>query len=409
MKRTFENAESVLTPTGVSINGTQNDLLSVLLGDETTGEDPLVDYKSLSEYYVICMALGLLDSVLKNMNFRKWKNKFYLAFYDMDTSLGKDNAGNDSDYICFSDYWEPNKSTLGGSTILEPAISYKDWYDINKSGGYDVPSSYLFALTKYGYHILNNPELKDWYPQNLWARFRRNNTNIPGWSLSNSDNANHIGCLKNANQFIDNYFNKHLENVPDVIFNLNYRNKYLQVEQETRTSYSTDYNKFSGRRIHYVKDWLNARFHLLDLYFNLANVSDSVLTYDMDTETWNTVPNTTYANPDALFIDNTNPDILVLQDAFTSGDGSTKYSQNVNVNFTADNHSPLSLSGAKIARYITEDNTTIYTLNVDCNGKALNLGGSGSWLTLSSINTLIQGNKLYVNSDKLTTLTGTSG
>lgn len=409
LERTFVNSESVLTPTGTTIEGTQNDLTYVLLGDEASSLDPLLDYKSLSEYYVICMALGLLDSVLKNMNFRKWKDKFYLAFYDMDTSLGKDNAGNNSDYICFSDYWEPASKEQGGTIILEPAVSYKDWYQKDIKGGYDVPSSYLFALAKYGYHILKNAELKDWYPQNVWARFRRNNTNISGWTAPASANLNHIGCLKNANLFIDNYFSKHLENVPDVIFNLNYRTKYLQVEQELKNSYSSDYNKFSGRRIHYVKDWLNSRFHLLDLYFNLASVSDSILTYDLNTKTWSPTVNASYTNPDPIFIDNSNKDILVLQDAFTSGDGSTKYSQNLKVNFTADTHSPLSLSGAKIARYITENNTTTYRLEVDCNGKALNLGGSGSWLTLSSIDTLIQGNKFFVNSDKLTTLTGTTG
>ena len=69
---------------------------------------PSIDYKSLTEYYVICMALGLVDSVLKNMNLKTWDGeKFYLAFYDMDTSLGKDNRGNDTDPLRFSDYWEP--------------------------------------------------------------------------------------------------------------------------------------------------------------------------------------------------------------------------------------------------------------------------------------------------------------
>jgi hypothetical protein len=77
---------------------------------------PSIDYKSLTEYYVICMALGLVDSVLKNMNLKTWDGKkFYLAFYDMDTSLGKDNKGLDTDPLRFSDYWEP-KSVLNEKT-----------------------------------------------------------------------------------------------------------------------------------------------------------------------------------------------------------------------------------------------------------------------------------------------------
>jgi hypothetical protein len=179
------------------------------------------------------MALGLLDSVLKNMNFRRWKDKFYLAFYDMDTALGKDNAGNNSEYLCFSDYWRPDSATQGGSTVLKPAISYKDWYDINVEGGYDIPSSYLFAVAKYGHCAMEkgDDELKDWYPPNVWARFRRANT-LYGWDTAPTGMNNaHIGCLSSANAFIDNYYGKHLEKVPDVVFNLNYRAKYLMLDK----------------------------------------------------------------------------------------------------------------------------------------------------------------------------------
>ena len=54
------------------------------------------------------MAFGLLDSVQKNLNIKSWNNgkTFYIAFYDMDTSLGVDNDGFDATYYAFSDYWE---------------------------------------------------------------------------------------------------------------------------------------------------------------------------------------------------------------------------------------------------------------------------------------------------------------
>lgn len=408
LKRTFENATSVLTPTGNTVKGEQADLIRVLLGSPENSIDPLVDYKSLSEYYVICMALGLLDSVLKNLNLKKWKNKFYAAFYDMDTGLGKDNAGINSNYTCFSDYWEPKTSTLGGTTMLEPAMSYKDWFD-KDIVGFDVPMTYLFALAKYAYQFGGTEELKDWYPNNLWARFRRSNKNIQGWTLPAKTNENHICCLETADKFIDNFYKKHLDAVPDVFFNLDYRTKYLKVNDLGNAFVDEEWKKLSGRRIHVVRDWLNSRFKLLDLYFNLAQVADSIQEYDMDSKTWKLIPDTTYTKPDSIFIDTNNDDITILQDTFSSGGGSTKYSSNVNVMFTSDDYSPLCLSGALIARYITKDNTTQYTLKVESAGKALNLGGSGSWLTLNSINSLIQGGAFYANSDKLTTLNGTSG
>jgi hypothetical protein len=221
------------------------------------------------------MALGLLDSVMKNLNLKKWNKRYYTSFYDMDTSLGKDNAGNNSNYICFSDYWEPKLSTLGGSTKLEPAMSYKDWFDKDVVG-FDVPMTYLFALVKYGYQYAGSENLRDWYPNNLWARFRRSTPNISGWTLPSDANSNHLCCLKTADTYIDNYFKGHLEKVPDVIFNLNYRNKYLQINQDSKSFVAEEYKKLSGRRIYVVRDWLNSRFHLLDLYFNLAQVPDSI-------------------------------------------------------------------------------------------------------------------------------------
>ena len=72
------------------------------------------------EYYVICMAFGLVDSVQKNLNIKTWtlnngnfkdpitgesRAKFYTAFYDMDTCLGIDNDSADTSPYCFSDFW----------------------------------------------------------------------------------------------------------------------------------------------------------------------------------------------------------------------------------------------------------------------------------------------------------------
>lgn len=427
LKRTYENATSVLTPTGEMIQGTQADLITTILGDDTLELDPLLDYKALCEYYVICMALGLLDSVLKNLNLKKWKNRYYPSFYDMDTGLGKDNAGNNALYTAFSDYWIPADHTLGGKIILDPAMSYKDWFpkEINTSTeaqnmiGFDIPMTYLFAIAKYAYHTTYdfnsdtqwdiNLQLKDWYPNNLWARYRRKNKNINAWTLPLGVSDAHIGCLESADSFIQNFYKTHLSNIPDVFFNLNYRTKYLQINPQDTTQFIIEeYKKLSGKRIYVVRDWLNSRFHLLDLYFNLASVPDSIQQYDLNTHIWSTIPNSTYALPSTNFIDSSNDDITILQDIFSTG-GSTKYSSDIKVTFSAESYSPLCLSGAIIGRYIAESNSKEYTLEVASSGKALNLGGSGSWTKIDSINTLIQGGSFYVTSDKLTTLYGTSG
>ena len=87
-------------------------LSDLLLYVDASEEEPesayfSVDYRSLIEYYTICMAFGMIDSVQKNLTIKTWGNrKFYFAFYDMDTCLGIDNDGKNSTYYAFSDFWE---------------------------------------------------------------------------------------------------------------------------------------------------------------------------------------------------------------------------------------------------------------------------------------------------------------
>lgn len=86
---------------------------------------PAVDYTSLAEYYAICMAFGLVDSVQKNLNIKSWNSgkTFYLAFYDMDTCLGINNIGGKINYYAFSDYWPANFS----EGEIQPSIVQYDF------------------------------------------------------------------------------------------------------------------------------------------------------------------------------------------------------------------------------------------------------------------------------------------
>lgn len=417
MFRTMSGSNVVLTPKSQEeIKGDATNLSNTLLGDLSNPETliiPTIDYKSLSEYYVICMALGLLDSVMKNMNLKTWNNKtYYTAFYDMDTSLGKDNAGIDSDYTCFSDYWKPVIEGEEGAAykVLKSAVSYKDWFDPDIVG-FDVPMTYLFALCKYGYHILGDPELEDWYPGNLWARMRRStNDNIAGWTLPTGGNKNHLGCLASADKFINEYYANYLNKIPDIFFNLDYRKKYLNTVKNDSTgpSYEQEsYKKLSGRRIHYVKDWLRNRFHLLDLYFNLNNAQDPIQTYDLESKKWTITPNSFYKLLNTIFIDSSNPDIIILKDIFTTSSTGAKYSTNIRMLVQAEEFSPICVSGnVETNRYITENNTDKYLFDYNTNGKNILLGGSSNWTYVNDINSVIAGNILYVNSDKLKQLNG---
>ncbi len=71
------------------IKGTEQNLIDLLIPDIDSNKQAILDYQSLAEYYTICMILGLVDSVMKNLNIKTWNlQTWVLAFYDMDTCLG---------------------------------------------------------------------------------------------------------------------------------------------------------------------------------------------------------------------------------------------------------------------------------------------------------------------------------
>lgn len=291
-----------------------------------------LDYTSAVEYYTICMAFGLVDSVQKNLNVKTWtlnkqnlketdpdekdltRSKFYVSFYDMDTCLGIDNNSNDTTTFCFSDYWQSSETEQNDIHVLTAINQYRDYFTNidpvtgKKNGeiGYDIPSSFLFGVAKYGTEVFNTDEqlsldyLEYPTPTLLWIRYRASNTeayNKPG-----------TGSLQNADYFMNTYYKKHLEGVNELVFDLNYKAKYLvyNIQEDwlfdpnnkdkfigtytisDKSVYTTgfhgDIEKFRGRSIHRVYDWLNSRLHILDAYFNLQDGYELLSVTDVERE-----------------------------------------------------------------------------------------------------------------------------
>ena len=283
---------------------TLDDLISCIGVYKPDEEDvapntPWIDLRSLVEYYVICQCFGMVDSVLKNLQLKSWgdnivgPNTVFPAFYDMDTSLGVNNDGDDIDYFAFSDFWEVDNSTtdISGEEnvyIAGEAIIYPDFWDSNFGSGFDYPSHYLFALAKYatmsimgsGRYLptmtdsIGNP--RDLSPVNLYSYYR---------SIGND--------LETADKFINERFVGRLSGIPTTLKNLNVRAKYAKVaywlisdgnnylfnpeikdninDKMINLSNVKDLEKFKGSGKFKKRDWLNSRLHLLDAYFNLSS------------------------------------------------------------------------------------------------------------------------------------------
>ena len=253
-----------------------------------------LDYTSASEYYTICMAFGLVDSILKNMNIKSWDaKKCYIAFYDMDCALGENNMGiEDVSYLAATDYWHSDTS-LG--YVDQVTINYDCWDDVSGGKGFDFPSSYLFAIAKYAQPILQKQgRTLTNYPQQFWAKIRANQ-------------------LLNADEFVKNYFSSGIGQIPAYMASLNYQVKYLyygtyiDANNVERTNFIANEAAFNGTRIEKVKDWLNKRLHFLDVVFNVQNMILPIGGgYNMPA-----------ADSSILATLSNNTDVVILSDAFS--------------------------------------------------------------------------------------------
>lgn len=412
--------------------GTLDDLQDLLrqnLEDESS-KIPWLDFNSVSEYYTICMAFGLIDSVQKNLTIKTWtadrntgRGTFYAAFYDMDTCLGIDNTGKKVNYTAFSDYWMKDESTTGNITTPKSIIIYRD-YSPAGDEYFDTASSYLFAIPKYVAYLIRKQgnsaeqEFKDKtanWPRQLWVKWRslRNNTDHT------------IGCLESADHFIKTYFSNNLGSVGIPLINANYRAKYLvelYIDATSMTNAGNALSKFNGTRIALTKDWLSNRLHLLDAYFNvISDISNPIMFYREESTVVNGVEKTYYkytsvSDDNATVADlpepalpnygtvSNNPDVYIYSNIFGTVTTSTT---DVHATIKAIDYSPLLLTTAnKTNRFLIGGNT-YYKLDVDISGnQQYHLWGSKTWTYLDSIDGFGFSNKFTINSQYIDQLVG---
>ena len=390
---------------------------SLIVGSDT--QLPLLDYQSLVEYYTICMAFGLVDSVVKNMNLKSFyrtkyngldRALYYTAFYDMDTGLDLGNQSEDISYFAFSDYWYAQDSRDTEIDLNKSlSIVYRDYYPntANVETGYDVPSSYLFAIAKYAKIFV--PELTT-SPRELWAKWRSKG-----------------GILETSKKFLNNYYNNHLGNTSEQLFNLNYRAKYFILERDT-ANHSEFYNidnfkKLTGRRLNKVDWWLSNRFRILDAYFDLDGYRKNIysLKYNAETDTVAMTPkgdidwvDTNYFLP-AVSPEVQNEDIKYLDTIFTDSYGTTYTfkAQTTKVGIQAQNYTPTTvLLGESRASYMLTNSNKIYNIVMsDSSNKTARMYGSYFWTGVSNILPFVDATSgiLTVRSPFITTLKGTDG
>lgn len=418
-----------------------------------------LDYTSALEYYTICMAFGLVDSVQKNLNIKTWtlgdtnrvdpddgeiRSRFYIAFYDMDTCLGIDNNSQETSPFCFSDYWESSERKVSDSLYhLDSIKVYRDYYpNANSSDngntdnkvvetGYDIPSSFLFSIVKYGTAVYNQGREEQFKiaqqdyqtPTDLWARYRCSSES-DSWGIG-------TGSLISAQKFMDEYYIKHLSGVSEMLFNLDYKAKYTAFRfKEAWVSpadsamdigtysidvdnlaagwqdyFHQDLTKFRGRSIHRVYDWLSSRLHILDAYFNLTTATEYA---SVAVEGDNAIPMLNVYNEQLLASVDRNADVHTRTQMFNKG-GQTKFAMSpTTIQVRALKYTPLMFidAGTIKERYLLQNPGYTYELSMLTNGNVdLMLAGSMSLTYMSNI-TWVRPAELSITSAYITEITG---
>lgn len=383
----------------LSDEGTAAILARTLNGDQTQEDDiaPSLDYISAVEYYVILMAFGMTDSIQKNLNIKSWNNgdTFSIAFYDMDTALGVDNGGNEVSYFAFSDYYDiPSDEAQGEqASLLKKATVYRD-FAFQGTGSYDVPSSYLFAIAKYAKLVLGSTLTSDTFPLSYWTRLR------------SSD-------LLNADTFMNKYYRNRKANVGEALMNYNYRATYFiegEGSSNILTYQSNEFSQFHGTRENKVRDWLNDRLHILDVYMGLVSVSPTqryVEYLNLNTLKWEVIVPQAGLQLSELEVDNkpiTNSDIIVFKDIFSES-GGNYFSQDISANIRAleNSFTVITTPGKNPQYYLIKDPTRKYIINIPTDGtQNISIGGSDRWIYVDNLAPFTRNDgHLHVDSNNL--------
>lgn len=246
--------------------------------------------QSASKYFVTALLFGLKDNFGKNISFRCWGNEPIITdFYDLDCAFQDANQGTmdftpdswikylfnniqtgqeygflketfDKAKIYKKDPTDPNNKILNGTQSVVSANHNKLWLSLDSK----------FAIKKWS----QDSKLKSFYTQ-YWHSLRMLIDNIIG----NSKNSVKIHP---GDWFVDTYFKPQMENCGPVLFNLDYKIKYLAQVEDNYNDYSNSkaLSKLHGRKISIVRDWLKKHIDFLDSLFYLRDTSQSVNYYN---------------------------------------------------------------------------------------------------------------------------------
>lgn len=214
-----------------------------------------LNWNNACAYFMVALIFGMVDSMCKNMTLRSWGNdEWYLCFYDMDTAFGLNNSGQDNvGYWSHLHRWYNTQSSDTGITSFAVEKNYE-----SSTGAQQYFASWWNRI----WEVL----------ENLAGIDSGNIADKP--SISSMYINLRTNLFPDPEEFIDKYYKSYTENTGSIMFNYDYKIKYLrevkQYDAITGTYKNTTTTEFDqlkflhGNRVMHVRDWFKKRILFLD-------------------------------------------------------------------------------------------------------------------------------------------------
>lgn len=215
--------------------------------------------ESAFKYFIICNYFGLVDNFGKNSTYRSWDDQtYYVDFYDLDTALGGDNQGQLS---VEPDVWIKYLTNTGTTQDAGEGYRYvSETFNKDEALSKSVVSAntnklWLSLDTSFSRAVFNSQYQSEY--TYYWYNFRDYTEKI----------AAAAGYDTFMNYFIDKYFNKQTENCGSLVFNYDYKLKYMLQFTSDELVSTKDLTKLHGRKVAHNRAWLKKHIIFLDSLF----------------------------------------------------------------------------------------------------------------------------------------------
>lgn len=358
--------------------------------------------ESFYKYFTIGLLFGLIDNFGKNSTYRSWAGgQYFIDFYDLDCALRGDNQG---DLSVLADLWIKYlyNSIQDGKNygyICETFNDEKTYTGDGSSRKRTGSSTVVSANHNKLWLSLDTPFFRGYsnntsnsiYTQ-YWYQLR----------VKMDELASAAGYDNFADYFIDEFYIKQTKSCGPLLFNYDYKLKYLLQFRGNEYNTTKDLSKLHGRKIAIARDWLKKHIAFLDsLFYWRDNGQTLNFKNDLDSRGSNTVLNT----PESLPMVSNTP-LLVYNSVGDSA--KTFYFMQSNVKTyvnTAGNssNSPLTwnFSNSPNIIEIGDSETPLSSMNVKILSSTPNSRNLNSIGYPSITDLLLSGNKSFASSFSL--------